>query len=81
MPAPSSCVLYSTIMADYEKLEAASELKSDPNQRAVVSRLQELQDRLNGYQAPGDSTGRNLLSKVSYAESTRQLACLVEVLA
>jgi len=63
-------------MADYEKLEATNVLKSDPNQREVVGRLQELQDRLRGYQAPGDSTGKNFFSKVSCAE----LAHVVEEL-
>ena len=46
----------------YEALVAAGELHFDPQQKKAVERLQRLQERLSGYQAPSPP---GILGKVS----------------
>ncbi len=64
-PFAVSCNKYSTILADYQKLQADKVLRSDPNQLAVVSKLQQLQERLEGYEAGGAIGGISFLNNVS----------------
>jgi len=52
-------------LADYQKLETAQVLRKDPNQLAVVSKLQQLQERLEGYEAGGANGGISFFNNVS----------------
>ena len=55
---------HSNIKSKYQSLIAAEKLNFDPNQLTIVEQLQQLQDRLDGYQPPtAASTG--FLDRVS----------------